>query len=219
MGLSGHPVVLYSGTLGIKHDPSILALISEQLRISHPDARVVVVSEGKGRDWLERYKREQLADNLVLVDFQPYEDLPDVMASADLLVAILEPDASRFSVPSKVLTYLCSSRAIVGVLPPTNSVAEILTSHGAGIVVDPSERQDVAPLVARLLNEEELCRDMGRAGRAYAERTFSPELAADRFLEVCGAFVSPLVGDDAAGVPVDRARRPLVRLSSAHEAS
>ena len=52
-----------------------------------------------------------------------------MMASADVLVAILEPDASRFSVPSKVLTYLCASRAIVGVLPPDNSVAEILSTH------------------------------------------------------------------------------------------
>ena len=95
LGLSGHPVVLYSGTLGLKHDPSILALISAQLRVSHPDAKVVVVSEGKGREWLENWKREQLADNLVLLDFQPYEELPLVMASADILVAILEPDASQ----------------------------------------------------------------------------------------------------------------------------
>ena len=145
--------MLYSGTLGLKHDPSILALIASRLRVSHPDARVVVVSEGKGRDWLETWKREQRADNLVLMDFQPYADLPEVMASADVLVAILEADASRFSVPSKVLTYLCSDRAIVGVLPPDNSVAEILSTHGAGCVVDPAERDEVAAVVAELLDD------------------------------------------------------------------
>ena len=58
-GLRGHPVVLYSGTLGLKHDPGILASIAERLRESHPAARVVVISEGKGRDWLEEWKREQ----------------------------------------------------------------------------------------------------------------------------------------------------------------
>ena len=198
MGLTECPVVLYSGTLGLKHDPSILALISEQLRISHPAARVVVVSQGKGRDWLESWKRENLADNLVLLDFQPYEDLPDVMASADLLVALLEPEASRFSVPSKVLTYLCSNRAIVGVLPSDNSVGEIISRHGAGIVVDPADRRHVARVVARLLNEEQLCRDMARAGRAYAERTFSPERAADQFLEVFGDAVAEPVEAPAA---------------------
>jgi glycosyltransferase involved in cell wall biosynthesis len=202
MGLSGHPVVLYSGTLGLKHDPGILALISAQLRVSHPDATVVVVSEGRGRDWLEAWKREQQADNLVLLDFQPYEDLPHVMASADVLVAILEPDASRFSVPSKVLTYLCSKRPIVGVLPADNSVAEILTSQGAGLVVG---HADVAATVAQLLNDEEACHAMGRAGRRYAEHVFSAESAADRFVEVFGPLVSePGPVPDERSIGVDR---------------
>ena len=172
-GLAGRPVVLYSGTLGLKHDPSVLASIADQLRVSHPDARVVVVSEGKGRDWLEDWQREQRADNLVLLDFQPYEDLPDVMATADVLVAILEPEASRFSVPSKVLTYLCANRAVVGVLPEQNSVAEILLSQGAGVVVDPTRRQDVGATVARLLDDGAARLAMGTAGRRYAERACS----------------------------------------------
>lgn len=206
MGLTGHPVVLYSGTLGLKHDPSVLALISDQLRVSHPDAKVVVISEGKGRQWLEQWKREQLADNLVLLDYQPYDDLPLVMASVDILVAILEPDASRFSVPSKVLTYLCANRAIVGVLPPNNSVAEVLSTHGAGRVVDPAHRREVAAEVAELLNEEKTCRAMGAAGRRYAERTFSPDRAADRFIAVFGDRVTePVVVPVPAAAPASPA--------------
>ena len=139
---------------------------------------------------VEARKGSGTADNLVLLDFQPYEDLPAVMGSADVLLAVLEPDASRFSVPSKVLTYLCSARAIVGVLPPDNAVAEILTTQGAGRVVC---RDGVASEVAMLLDDEVSRRIMGWAGRRYAERAFSPETAADRFLEIFG---------DRAAVPV-----------------
>jgi colanic acid biosynthesis glycosyl transferase WcaI len=190
MGLAHHPVVLYSGTLGLKHDPSILALMASELKESRPDARVVVISEGKGREWLEEWKAREQADNLVLLDFQPYEDLPTVLASADLLVAILEPDASKFSVPSKALTYLCASRAILGVIPPDNSIAEILLSHGAGQVVDPADRTTIAATVAELLGDDELRRSMGQAGRRYAESEFSPERAADRFIAVFGTTVA-----------------------------
>jgi glycosyltransferase involved in cell wall biosynthesis len=161
---------------------------------SHPGARVVVVSEGKGRDWLEEHKMQKGegpgAGNLLLLDFQPYEDLPEMMASADLLVAILEPDASKFSVPSKVLTYLCANRAVLGVLPPDNSVAEILHSEEAGVVVDPSDRTLVVKEAAALLDDHDRRHAMGRAGRAYAERTFSPETAADQFLGVFGDLVT-----------------------------
>ena len=171
-----------------------------------------MVSEGKGRDWLEDWQREQRADNLVLLDFQPYEDLPDVMATADVLVAILEPDASRFSVPSKVLTYLCASRAVVGVLPEQNSVAEILLSQGAGLVVDPTRRQDVGAVVARLLDDGAARLAMGTAGRRYAERVFSPEAAADRFIGVFGSLVGGLVPSErslgaAPALELESARR------------
>jgi colanic acid biosynthesis glycosyl transferase WcaI len=191
-GLTEHQVVLYSGTLGLKHDPSILAELAAGLRQSHPGARVVIVSEGKGRDWLEEHKAHESAgaDNLVLLDFQPYEDLPEMMASADLLVAILEPDASKFSVPSKVLTYLCASRAVLGVLPADNSVAEILSSQEAGVVIEPSERTLVVKEAAALLDDHDRRHAMGRAGRSYAERTFSPETAADQFLGVFGDLVA-----------------------------
>jgi colanic acid biosynthesis glycosyl transferase WcaI len=199
-GLSDNLVVLYSGTLGLKHDPSILAELATGLRDSHPGARVVVVSEGKGRDWLEEHKARGGADNIVLLDFQPYEDLPEMMASADLLVAILEPDASKFSVPSKVLTYLCASRAVLGVLPPDNSVAEILSTEEAGVVVDPSERERVVKEAAALLADGDRRHTMGRAGRRYAERTFNPETAADQFLLAFGDTVgAPSDGTAGAG--------------------
>jgi glycosyltransferase involved in cell wall biosynthesis len=120
-----------------------------------------------------------------------------MMASADLLVAILEPDASKFSVPSKVLTYLCSSRAVLGVLPPDNSVAEILSTEEAGVVVDPSDRALVVKQAAALLDDPDRRHAMGRSGRAYAERTFSPETAADQFLGVFGDLVAAPSQDPA----------------------
>jgi glycosyltransferase involved in cell wall biosynthesis len=181
MGMSSVPVILYSGTLGLKHDPSLLAKIADHLGTERPEARVVVVSEGKGRHWLEEWKKSHDAENLILLDYQKYEDLPDVLGTADVLVAILEPDASRYSVPSKVLSYLCAERAIVGFLPDDNSIAEILIEHQAGVIVDPSRGDDIGPIVAKLINDDEHCRQLGRAGRRYAESTFSPTSAADRF--------------------------------------
>jgi glycosyltransferase involved in cell wall biosynthesis len=181
MGLASTPVVLYTGTLGLKHDPSILAAVADHLSTALPEARMVVISEGKGREWLESWKQEHGAENLLLLDYQPYPDLPEVMGSADLLVAILEPDASRYSVPSKVLTYLCAERAIVGFLPANNSIGQLLDAEGAGVVADPAERPRIGPVVTGLLGDEKGRGAMGRAGRSYAEATFSPEVAADRF--------------------------------------
>jgi glycosyltransferase involved in cell wall biosynthesis len=167
-----------------------LALLADQLKDSHPDAVVVVISEGSGRLWLEEWKAQQQVDNLMLLDFQSYDDLPEVLASADILVAILEPDASRFSVPSKVLTYLCAQRAILSVINPDNAVAEVLISNQAGVVVDPKDREAISAQAAALLDDHELRRVLGKSARNYAEREFCPERAADRFVTLFGTHVA-----------------------------
>ena len=55
--------------------------------------------------------------SLRCLGFQPFEVLPDVLGSADVLVAILEPDAGVFSVPSKVLSYFCAGRPVLLAVP------------------------------------------------------------------------------------------------------
>jgi colanic acid biosynthesis glycosyl transferase WcaI len=209
MGLANCPVVLYSGTLGLKHDPSILAVMAAELEEKRPDAKVVVISEGKGRAWLEEWKAERGAHNLLLLDYQPYEELPDVLGSADVLVAVLEADASKFSVPSKVLTYLCANRSILGVMPKNNSVAEIIINNQAGHVVDPTARLEAATHVVAILNDEEKRIAQGRSGRTYAEATFSAERAADDFIGVFASCIAKPAWEQVAGqrplgdVPLD----------------
>jgi colanic acid biosynthesis glycosyl transferase WcaI len=165
-------VILYSGTLGIKHNPQIFLEIAEALEQRKPQARVVVVSEGRGRAFLEEERSRLRLDNLVLMDYQPYEALPDVLASADVLLAVLEPDAGRYSVPSKVLSYLCAGRPILGVMPAENEAAATLRSSEAGISVDPGNHQQAIAALSTLLEEPDTRAHMGAAGRRYAEATF-----------------------------------------------
>ena len=75
--------------------------------------------------------------NLRKYSLQPFERFPEVLASADILVAMIEPDAGDFSVPSKVLSYLCAGRPIVLAAPSSNLAASIVKEAGAGIVVEP----------------------------------------------------------------------------------
>jgi glycosyltransferase involved in cell wall biosynthesis len=108
----------------------------------------------------------------MLLDYQPYEQLPDVLASADVLLVVLESDASRYSVPSKVLNYLCAGRPVLALLPPDNAVAEMVTAAGAGVVVDPKDTEGTDAAVARLLGDASERARMGAAARRYAEDTF-----------------------------------------------
>ena len=184
-GLANRTVILYSGTLGMKHDPSLLARLAASLH--DPEARVVVVSEGAGADWLtaEKTRRSDLRQ-LEVLPFQPFDALPDVLATASVLTAILEPDASVVSVPSKVLAYLCAGRAISLAVPPDNLAARIVTREGAGRAAAPADAETYLTNTLALAMDPSRQLEMGTAGRAYAERTFRLEAIADRFEQILG---------------------------------
>jgi colanic acid biosynthesis glycosyl transferase WcaI len=179
-GLAETPVVLYSGTLGMKHNPELLV----QVAVANPDARMVVVSEGSTVDWLRDRVTELGLPNVTLLPFQPFAELPDMLASADVLVAVLEPEAGVFSVPSKVLTYLCAGRPIVMAVPPENLAARIVASNGAGAVVPPSDQAGFVAAVSRMLADGDAQAEAGQRARAYAERTFDIEAITDRFEQI-----------------------------------
>jgi glycosyltransferase involved in cell wall biosynthesis len=174
-GLNGQPVLLYAGTLGLKHRPDLIYTLAQQMA---GQARVVVVSEGVGREYLEN--RPQLA-NLTLLDFQPYWQVPDVLASADVLLATLEGDAGEFAVPSKVLAYLCAGRPVLLSAPMKNLASEVVARSGGGVVVAPNDSEGWLRSARSLASDQSLRRRLGTNARRYAESTFNIVRIADRF--------------------------------------
>jgi colanic acid biosynthesis glycosyl transferase WcaI len=185
-GLVGRRVVLYAGTMGLKHNPELLCDLARRFR-GVPDISVVVVSEGLGADHIARVKAAEGLDNLVLLPFQPYDALPDLLATGDLLVVVLEANAGIYSVPSKLLTYLCAGRAILGAMPPDNLASRIVARAGAGLVTAPDDVVGFLAAAATLLDRPERRAAAGAAARAYAERTFDIAAIAARFETVLAA--------------------------------
>jgi glycosyltransferase involved in cell wall biosynthesis len=169
----------------MRHNPALLVELARMLG-QQSRGELIVVSEGPGVEWLAEHGAAVKLANLRCLGFQPFEALPDVLASADVLVAILEPDAGVFCVPSKVLSYLCAGRPVLLAVPAENLAARIVVDCGAGLVVEPT---DVAGFTAaaRRLADDPLLRDQsGQAARRYAETHFDIGRITDRFESILG---------------------------------
>ena len=179
-GLESTTNLLYSGTLGMKHDPEFLLEVADTIRPVE-NARLVVVSEGASAEWLHAQATERSLPDVLVLPFQPFEDLAAMLASADILVGVLGRDAGVFSVPSKVLTYLCAQRPLFLAVPAENLAARIVTAAGAGVTVEPDDHETTRTALLDLVNNPETRAEMGLRARAYAERTFEIESVTDRF--------------------------------------
>ncbi|MFZ5746837.1 MAG: glycosyltransferase family 4 protein [Pseudomonadota bacterium] len=169
--------VIYSGTLGFKQDPALLLEIASTLE----GCRVEVFSEGAAAAKLQSDAQARGVDNLQVRPWIPFSDLPKALASADLLVVVLEPDAGLFSVPSKVLTYLCAGRPILGSINRSNLAAKIISSSGAGVTHEPGEHAALIASARDFMESPERRTAAGDAGRAYAEDKFNIDSVGDRF--------------------------------------
>jgi glycosyltransferase involved in cell wall biosynthesis len=167
----------------MKHDPALLVQLSQHF-VDRPDVRVVVITEGIGRRWLEQQKAQLGLANLILMDFQPFAEVPQALAAADVLTAILEPSAGVFSVPSKVLAYLCASRALLLAVPPENLASKTVERIHAGLVSHPTAVEGFLSHADQLYEDAALRATLGTNGRTYAEATFNIDSIAAEFIGV-----------------------------------
>lgn len=174
---------IYSGTLGMKHNPELIVALAREVA-GFENVRVVVVSEGLGAEYLARKKQAEKLERLVLLPFQPFDQVPMVQAAADVLVAILEPDAGVFAVPSKVLTYMCAGRPLLLAVPLENLAARIVKSMGAGVVVAPADIKGFISGAEALLQNREMRSAMAINCREYAETHFDINKITGRFEKI-----------------------------------
>jgi len=174
---------VYSGTLGMKHNPNLLLKLAQQFS-GTDNVRIIVISEGLGADRLRSERNRLGLNNLVILPFQSLERVRFALASADVLLALLDRNASTFCVPSKVLTYLCTGRPLLLAIPSDNRAARLVSELKAGIVVPPESDRDFLKASLHLFSTASDRKRMGERARCYAEREFRSEKVCRNFMKV-----------------------------------
>ena len=171
-GLADKRVVLYTGNLGMKHNPSLLLAFCEAVK-ERREIAVATVAEGVGATWLKKEAEKRGLTNLHSFPFVNADVLPDVLGTAEVLVSLLEPDASKYSVPSKTWTYLCAGKPLVMAMPHENQAARIVMKIGAGVCCSPGDEAGFVRTCLQVLEgSAEQRAFMGSQGRRFAEENF-----------------------------------------------
>ena len=181
-GLGDRFTVMYSGLFGIKHGLEVLLQAAANLR-DRKDIAFLLVGNGARRDALDRFIRENELDNVIIAGERPIEEIPHILARADVCFAACRPEPyPKKLISVKVFEYLACERPVVGSFEGES--ARIIHESGGGIVVPPGDAYGVTAAILRLYENAELRRDMGAAGKKYIERNFSRNDWADRFEKI-----------------------------------
>ncbi len=190
-GFDGKFVLMYSGTISISSDVA-LAKILEAARILAPERDVVfaIAGEGLRKDALRARAATLGLQNVVFLPFQPYGDLPALLASADVLIVPLDGGKSQLSVPSKLYNFMAAGRPVLGLAAPGSEVAAILGERQRGLPVSPGDAAEIAAAIRALKASPEIRRALAANGRTYVVEHFAKDKVLRSYDELISSMAS-----------------------------
>lgn len=146
-----------------------------------PNARLLIVGDASaGTDFdqviYNKAKELDLGDKVRFLGFR--DDLPEIFAGTDIFALPLLADAvSLVFLGAMVARIPCVSI-------DSGSVPEVVLHDKTGFVSKPGDPDQLAANIVKLINNPDLAKEMGEAGRVYALNHFSAENISNWWLDI-----------------------------------
>lgn len=155
-------LLLFAGRLAPQKDLPTLLAAFVQIRVAHPEARLLIVGDGPLRGQLESNATGLgLGDSVVFVGAVSYPDIPAYYAAADLFVL-----SSVYEGNARVLAEAAAS-ALPAVSTDVSGAADTIVHGVTGVIVPVSDVAAFAAAVIGALDAPERLRGMGEAARRH----------------------------------------------------
>ena len=165
LGLQDKFLVLYAGAMGQAHDLYTVLRAAKCLNDETP-IQFVFFGAGKERSNLEAEAQRLGLKNVLFAGICPKKEMPFVIASADVCLAILQNiPMFRTTYPNKVFDYMASARPTVLVIDGV--VREVIEASGGGVFVEPGNHELLAKTILELSRDPGRVKQMGESARAY----------------------------------------------------
>jgi glycosyltransferase involved in cell wall biosynthesis len=165
LGLEDKFVVLYAGALGQANDIYTVLCAAKHLN-DEDQIRFVFWGDGKERPKLQAEAERLGLHNVVFAGVCPKKEMPFVIASSDVCLAILQNvPMFRTTYPNKVFDYMAAARATVLVIDGV--IREVIESSDGGVFVEPANHELLAKTILELSKDPQRVKRMGANARAY----------------------------------------------------
>jgi colanic acid biosynthesis glycosyl transferase WcaI len=172
-------VVLYAGNIGLIHGAEDIVRAACLLK-DEPDILFAVVGEGMQKSVLQEMAKDLALSNVRFIPMQPLEDLPKVLASADVSLVTLKREFTSESIPSKVYWILASGRPLIAAVGRNTEIASLIDQAACGLRVDPGSPQALADAVLQLRKDATRRAIMGQRSREFVVRHYSRQAVSEQ---------------------------------------
>ena len=179
----------YSGNIGLTQNMDLLLEVMEELQMSYSDINLALVGEGAYKAQVEKIIADKKLKNVVMLPFQPYEDISYVFSLGDIGLVISKPGVGANSVPSKTWSIMSASRPVLANFDE-NELKDILIDNECGIFTKAGDKEEFKLSIIKLYENRELCKKYGENGRKFVMANLTREVGTQKYVDVIKSVVS-----------------------------
>ncbi|MBR9867917.1 MAG: glycosyltransferase WbuB [Oceanospirillales bacterium] len=174
-------VVLYSGNIGQKQGLDIVLDAAESFK-HRPEVKFLIIGNGSYSETLQGLARERGLSNVSFKPLQAWEDVPNILAMADVHLVVQKRGAADAVLPSKLTNILSAGGNAVVTAESNTELGKIAEKYpGIYTCVEP---ENLSAFIAGL----ESCFDMTTdqpniIARNYAVENLNKDKVIDRFIQ------------------------------------
>jgi glycosyltransferase involved in cell wall biosynthesis len=170
-GRPGQPMTLgFVKWLKPKYGPDVLIEAFAKIHAARPDTKLLIAGRGEMRESLEaRIKELNLQDAVQILGRVDHEQVPALIRSFDIMVMPSVYESETFGVAA----IEASASGVPVVASRVGGVPEAVVHEKTGLLVPPRDVEALANACLTLIDNADLRRRMGEAGRRFVERYYS----------------------------------------------
>lgn len=163
--------LLYSGNIGEKQDWESFILFAKELEKHQENIEIIIIGDGGKRKWLqEKTKSIKIIKHYLPVS---YEELPNVLCSANLHILFQKEKIKNTVMPSKILAMMASERPSLITGNPKSEVAKIMRDSNGGKYFRTQQIKEAVNFALKLKKNSNLANKYGENARKYISLHFS----------------------------------------------
>lgn len=181
--LNGKFIVSFAGIMGYSQDMEVM-IDSAGILKDYKDILFLMVGDGARRKEAEEEVRKQNLTNVKFLPMQARDKYPEVLRASDACLVTLKKEVRTPVVPSKILGIMSAGKPVVASLNREGDAPALIRDADCGYCVDPGNHEELAKTILELYNNRNLCDELGRNGRLYAEKFLSRDICVNKYEEI-----------------------------------
>lgn len=180
--------ITYCGNIGFSQNMDMLVDVAKDLE-NYPNMFFGIFGDGAYKEELQAQIINKNIKNVMLIPFQPYEDISHVFSLCDAGLIISKSGIGQNSIPSKTWSIMSAERAVIASFDLDSELSRIIKESECGLCTQADNKEELKKAILDLYNNKEKTIEMGKKGRRYIIENLTRETGTYRIIDIIGKVV------------------------------